>query len=256
MLEIFSKIGRIKSVILISIGALVLAVIFTLICVFVISQFGIAANPIAGIIISSVVSLMLTPILSWYMIGQTLKIYELESDMRELATIDSLTGLLYRREFLERSEYLFKLSKRNELKFSIILADVDKLKQLNDNNGHMAGDKVLQSFSDVIQNTIRESDLACRYGGDEFILFLPNTSAEESLNVAERLISTIVQDNGLWNTEYHYSVSLGVASYPNQKMDHLNDIIDAADKALYQAKSANGNTIKIYGKEFGEKQQL
>ncbi len=178
MIKYYSKIGQNRAVALLSFLTWIPTILLTIACVFLLNFAGFNPNLTTAIIIATIVELLLAPALSYHMVGQSIKIYNLEEEMRELATYDSLTGVLARREFLVRAEYLFKLAKREGREFSVVIADIDHLKNINDQYGHNAGDKVLESFGQTIKSTIRESDLACRYGGDEFLFFLPNTSTD------------------------------------------------------------------------------
>lgn len=246
MINFYSKIGQGRTVTLISSLVWILAVLFTLLCVFILQNFGFNANPVAAIIIASSVSIILGPTMSWHMISQTLKISELESEMRELATYDSLTGLLCRRVFLEQSSHLLKIAKREGLCFSIAIMDLDKLKKINDKYGHITGDKTLVSFSNIAKLTCRESDLICRFGGDEFLFFLPNTSSEQAVNFSERFIDVLYEDTEHSNMGFSYTVSIGLATYPDLETENMEEIIVAADKALYQAKHHGGNQIRVF----------
>lgn len=246
MIDFYSKIGRGKTVLLISSLTCILAVLLTLFCAFVLHNFGIAVNPVAAIIISSSVTIVIAPILSWFIIGQILKIHDLEAEMRELATYDSLTGLLCRRVFLEQSYHLLKIAKREGLSFSIAIMDLDNLKNINDKYGHGAGDKTLVSYSNVAKLICRESDLICRFGGDEFLFFLPSTSSEQAVSFSERFIAVLNENLEGSVMEISYSVSIGLATYPDLDIENMEEIILAADKALYQAKQKGGNQIHIF----------
>jgi len=248
MINYYAKIGRGRTVMLISFLVWILAVLITLLCALILDNFGFVANPVNAIVIASSVTLIVTPAISWYMIGQTLKIHGLVSELKELATYDSLTGILCRRVFLERSNYFLKIAARDKLGFSIAIMDLDNFKQINDEFGHVAGDKTLVSFSNIAKSTCRESDLICRFGGDEFLFFLPNTTLEQAASFSERFIAVINEDTEHSDIKIPYTVSIGIASFPDLDIENMEEIIIAADKALYQAKQNGGNQIRIFNK--------
>jgi diguanylate cyclase (GGDEF)-like protein len=138
-------------------------------------------------------------------------LYERE---REFATKDELTGLNNRRFFLGRAEELLKMSKRYGKKFSVVMMDIDFFKDVNDSYGHEAGDRVLQALAEVFRGLIREVDVLGRYGGEEFILLLPETDMEGAVNIAERIRKTV--ERLVVPFEGHtirFTISCGVASY-------------------------------------------
>ena len=142
--------------------------------------------------------------------------------------------------------FLLKMAKREGLSFSIVIMDLDELKKINDEYGHIAGDKTLVSFSNIAELTCRDSDLICRFGGDEFLFFLPNTTSEQAVKFSERFISVINENKECGDMEIPYTVSIGVAIYPDLEIENMEEIIIAADKALYQAKRHGGNQIHIF----------
>ena len=237
-------IGRTRVAILTTILATVLALCFTLFFEYCLHLIGVNVNPVAAVIISISVTLITTPILSWIFISLIIHVHELEEEMRELASYDSLTGLLCRREFIDRAGQLYKISKRDGLEFSLVILDFDNFKVINDQYGHIAGDKVLESFGKAVRTTLRESDLASRFGGDEFVFFLPNTSTAEALRFTERLQKKINDDLSV--SPIPYSASMGLATYPDVFAERLEDIISAADRALYHSKNMGKNQIQIF----------
>ncbi|NQS91599.1 MAG: GGDEF domain-containing protein [Chloroflexi bacterium] len=248
-IDYFSKIGQTRAVILVSLLAWIPAVLLTLLFVFILRIVGIETNPIAAIIIASSVEILLTPTLSSHLIGQALKIHQLEIEMRDFATYDSLTGLLCRRVFSEQVKYCSKIAKREGSSFSIAIMDLDNFKKINDIYGHAVGDQTLVSYSDIAKRTCRESDLVCRFGGDEFIFFLPYTSIKQAVNFGERFVAALDEEVEHWDLPIHYTVSIGLAAYPESGIENLEEIIIAADNALYQAKQLGGNQIQIFIEE-------
>jgi len=175
---------------------------------------------------------------------------ELEELNRELAeknTLDELTGLFNRRYYDQKVLAEFRRSKRNLTPLSIIVLDVDHFKKVNDIHGHLAGDKCLSWVGKIIkQNIKRSSDIACRYGGEEFVLILPDTDLEGAMALAESIRKAILGfDFVVEKNELPLTISSGVSTYTQQgHLTHL-DIFDAADKALYQSKQLGRNQTQF-----------
>jgi diguanylate cyclase (GGDEF)-like protein len=161
----------------------------------------------------------------------------IEEKMRELAVTDNLTGALNRHGFEEIAENAFMVSKRYSRPLSILMIDADHFKDINDNYGHDAGDRVLIRFSSVVNKTLRSTDVLCRYGGEEFLALLPETTFEEAAILADRLLSALRTTEvriGDHKT-VRFTVSIGVASLTPEVQD-LASVIQRADEALYKAK--------------------
>jgi diguanylate cyclase (GGDEF)-like protein len=161
----------------------------------------------------------------------------IEEKLRELAVTDNLTGALNRHGFGEIAENAFLVSKRYSRPLSILMIDADHFKDINDNYGHDAGDRVLIRFSSVVSETLRSTDVLCRYGGEEFLALLPETTFEEAAILADRLLSALrttevrIGDH----VTVRFTVSIGVASLTPEVQD-LASVIQRADEALYKAK--------------------
>jgi len=164
---------------------------------------------------------------------QVAEISRLQESVREQAIHDALTGLFNRRYLEETLPRELASSKRRNAPMSVILLDVDSFKTVNDTYGHQAGDHILQGLAALLDASTRKGDIACRYGGDEFVLVLPDTTLADAMDKAESLrvgCSSLDQGNCSGIT-----ISLGVACSP----DHGNDggtILLTADRALYWAK--------------------
>jgi diguanylate cyclase (GGDEF)-like protein len=160
------------------------------------------------------------------------------------ARTDGLTGLANHRTFYEILEKELWRSKRYSEQISLIMVDVDNLKQINDHYGHRVGDKVIKEVSVRIQESIRQIDTAARYGGDEFAIILPNTSITDASVVAERMVSVVSGRPVVCHKdEVHLSISVGLGQYDVD--DTPDDITSRTDRALYAAKQAGKNTFKI-----------
>ncbi len=162
-----------------------------------------------------------------------------------LAVTDELTGLDNRRAFAQVGEREVGRARRYQRPLSLILFDIDHFKAVNDSHGHLIGDYVLKVLTGLVKRTTRATDVVCRYGGEEFIVLMPEAGREEGLAMAERLrqeISrmTVVTAVGTLSL----TISLGVASLDPAGEDDLEGLIARADRAMYQAKAAGRNTVR------------
>ncbi|MCI5224496.1 MAG: GGDEF domain-containing protein, partial [Candidatus Electrothrix sp. AR4] len=131
-------------------------------------------------------------------------------------------------------------------KFSVLMIDADSLKAVNDVHGHHAGTMLIVSISDTMRSELREEDMLARFGGDEFVAFLPDTNCQEALKIAEKIRIRIAE--APLNYEGHslsITVSCGIACFPDHGQD-LTKIMKMADKALYKSKALGKNTCTIY----------
>jgi diguanylate cyclase (GGDEF)-like protein len=177
------------------------------------------------------------------LIGTAVSTSVLVNEMRSLADTDGLTRLANHRVFRESLDREIKRAGRYGACFSLIMLDIDRFKNFNDEHGHLAGDCVLRQVSRTIRRTIREGvDLAARYGGEEFTVILPETTLEGALVVGERLRQGIAEAEAEFEgRRFQVSASLGVAEY--RKDMTASDFIDAADKAMYLAKKNGRNRV-------------
>jgi len=163
--------------------------------------------------------------------------------MHDLATIDSLTGVYNRGYFNQAVEEEFSKT-MNRSPMSIVMADLDYFKSVNDNYGHLFGDKVLKEVAQIMKSSIRDGDILARYGGEEFVLILPRADSEQAYMVVERLRRKI-QDTVIEDKDHsvHTTLSFGIASYPEDGAS-VRKIIKKADNALYQAKRDGRNCTR------------
>lgn len=188
---------------------------------------------------------MMTPFVAVYLreAGPVLEAKRLMEHLRENALRDPMTGL-HNRRFLE--EYVSALvagSQRRKSAFSVLMLDLDFFKQVNDTHGHEAGDKVIKTLADILQRNVRTSDMAIRYGGEEFLLVLMDTGAEQALNVAEKIRSEVEATKiPLPGGMLQKTISIGVAEFPNDS-DTFWQVVKFADVALYRAKSSGRNKV-------------
>lgn len=171
------------------------------------------------------------------------------AQLQELALRDGLTGLLNRRHWENCVEHEFARHLRYETPVSLVMFDIDHFKSVNDQYGHQIGDEVIREVARVTRNLARETDYAGRYGGEEFVVLLPDTSLSGAGQFAERLrlaISKLSVDHE--GEPLQFTVSLGVACLDNKMNSHA-DLIERADKALYQSKENGRNQTTVYQDE-------
>ncbi|MCP4604163.1 MAG: GGDEF domain-containing protein [Proteobacteria bacterium] len=166
--------------------------------------------------------------------------------LRERTMIDELTGL-YNRRFFERSlAYEIERFRRYQHAIGIILLDVDFFKKVNDTYGHAIGDEVLKHLVHVAQNNIRTADLLARYGGEEFVALLPNTGLESTTITGERLRAKVAETPLLLDQgELVQTISVGITSVDGNFKGSADQVLRAADKALYRAKAEGRNRIVV-----------
>jgi len=164
---------------------------------------------------------------------------------KDEATIDALTKLR-NRAFLESDlEPLFERQKERGSPMSAVMMDVDNFKRYNDTHGHQVGDSLLRFIGSLLRGGIRPIDFAVRYGGDEFLLLLPDIDAKEAAVVAERLIKLFAQYAGQLSKDCGVSMSAGVACVPDEKCENGHALVKCADSALYDAKYGGKNAVSV-----------
>ena len=164
--------------------------------------------------------------------------------LEEMAHVDSLTGAHNRRYLYEIAKKLIPFVKRENQTLSVAMFDLDDFKDVNDTYGHDIGDEVLKIFVTTIKNSIRESDIFVRFGGEEFVLLLPNTDSEDAKIITEKLRKLIENCNKV--DSVRFTVSIGVATFIPKK-DDLESILKKADEALYKAKDSGRNRVVYSG---------
>jgi diguanylate cyclase (GGDEF)-like protein len=158
------------------------------------------------------------------------------------AQTDSLTSLANRRALSERLEDELGRAARNGTNVSFVIADIDDFKQINDGQGHQAGDHVLRAVAKVLATSVREVDLAARYGGEEFVLVLPGSRLEDAKRTADRIRRAIAElDISAGAETVRVTASFGVAAFPTYGTGEA--LLAAADAALYQAKRSGKNQV-------------
>ena len=166
---------------------------------------------------------------------------EWEQKLKKLATTDGLTGILNKFTFNKFLEEEIYRAERYGTKFSIILFDIDNFKKINDTYGHLTGDEVLKEVVNVVKTQIRKSDIFARWGGEEFIILLPNGT--DPMKVAEKIKEKV--ENHKFKNLPKITVSIGVTTF--KEGDTINSIIRRADQALYKAKEKGKNRVEYIG---------
>ena len=168
---------------------------------------------------------------------------QMEEQLVVLSRTDELTGASNRRHFLDKSEDVICMMKRYQRPVSMMIADLDNFKSINDNYGHRAGDLALKAFAEICRGEIRESDIFGRLGGEEFGLMLPETTIQEAQVLAERILNaTNALEIRLDGQAIRFTVSIGLIELDADDTS-LNKVIHRADLAMYQAKAQGRNRI-------------
>lgn len=171
------------------------------------------------------------------------------ADILKHATLDALTGFYNRRQLDERIKQETASAKRKKTPLCAIMIDIDYFKKVNDTYGHAAGDLILKTVAKIMRSQLREYDIAGRYGGEEFVILLPQTNIEEALTVAERLRKSVekkvidIEKVNTKNKTKTISVTISLGVYSFNLTDKPEILIMNADKALYQAKESGRNRV-------------
>lgn len=163
-----------------------------------------------------------------------------EKKLKLIAETDALTNIYNRGAIMKLLEIEVRRSREFQTEFSLIMFDLDKFKVLNDNYGHQFGDTVLRGVSSLIKNELKRRDLFGRYGGEEFLIILPDTPLQEAVGVAERLRGKV--ENLTWEYDIRVTISLGVEEYRDEYSD--DTLISAVDGLLYRAKDNGRNRVE------------
>lgn len=179
------------------------------------------------------------------LVGASIGNINLFEKTQRQAKTDGLTGMLNHRTFYEALEAELRRTQRYGGRLAIIMADIDNLKPINDNHGHLAGDIAIKQIARRISACIRQIDMAARYGGDEFAVILPNTTLADAATVAERMVAMVKETPMIWEqTKINLSISVGVGQYDGQS--GVADVACATDQALYAAKQAGKGRVYVF----------
>jgi diguanylate cyclase (GGDEF)-like protein/PAS domain S-box-containing protein len=174
----------------------------------------------------------------------------LEEELRRLSVTDDLTGLYNQRFFYATLAREVEAARRYAAPMALLLIDLDRFKDFNDTYGHLEGDRVLKRFASSLRVAVRATDLACRYGGEEFVVLLPHTDLDEALVVAERIRLGVEELEfypvvpGQGQRKARITVSVGAAMYSSK--GDMNELVRQADVAMYRAKESGRNRVALY----------
>ncbi len=179
------------------------------------------------------------------LVGSSIGNIKMFEKIQYQATTDGLTGLANHKTFYGVLEKELWRARRYGGKVTLIMVDIDNLKKINDTYGHRVGDQVIKCVSKRIKECIRQTDTPARYGGDEFAVVLPNTSVSDALVVGERMVNMVAASPIVWRGERIVpSISVGLGEYDANT--NPEDVTSRSDQALYVAKQAGKNTVRVY----------
>lgn len=167
----------------------------------------------------------------------------LQTDLDRQANHDPLTGALNRRAFSVIAQKAMAQARRYDKPLSVLMMDLDKFKQINDQLGHTAGDALLRRFVGVAEQILRDEDIFCRFGGEEFVALLPNASIKKALLAAERLRIAYALQSSQDSQDFAATVSIGIAELAQD--EDIESLLHRADHALYQAKHKGRNCCEL-----------
>lgn len=167
-------------------------------------------------------------------------------ELQRLSSTDRLTGLFNRGHWEEMLRQDYARHRRYDRNAALVMFDIDHFKRINDSYGHQAGDAVIQRAAELIRQSMRDADIAGRYGGEEFVVLLPDTDSEGAVTFAERLRQSIEAHEVIHEgRSIHFTVSLGIADL-SQPTSGYAQLIERADSAMYMSKSAGRNQVSLY----------
>lgn len=235
--------GRVKSVLMATALATTSSVLFAYA---VMTIKGVPFNDNA-LTISILAPLTIAPFLFWPLFSAFIKIHHLELEMRNLAMIDELTGIMNRRAFLDRAESAISLANRSQTELALVYIDLDNFKTINDVYGHAKGDEVLKCFASVARGIVRKSDVIGRLGGEEFGMIVHGAGKEAVRQLIEKLLAEIRETQvEACGNQLQFTASVGVALVDGKARKGVDQLFAQADKALYHAKHAGKDRMAFY----------
>jgi diguanylate cyclase (GGDEF)-like protein len=173
------------------------------------------------------------------------ELHDSKDKIQDQANRDYLTNLYNRRYFNEISQHHINLLSREEKPICVMMIDIDKFKNVNDNYGHSIGDDCIKLLATILENNIRNSDIIARFGGDEFAIILPNTQLQNAIELAEKLRLIVMnQKIDVKNDVVKFTISIGVDKVNYLKDNSIEESLNRADKALYKAKHRGRNQVQ------------
>ncbi len=175
---------------------------------------------------------------------------EYQRNLYDSATRDPLTGAYNKKFFIDRFATEYAYASRHAAILSLCMLDIDHFKKVNDTHGHPAGDAILRHFAAIVASQVRNEDIFCRYGGEEFALILRQTPTKDAFNLCDRIRKAIETRVCSFNgTNIPITCSIGVASLEGENYADQQALLKAADDALYKAKQGGRNRVIIYGRD-------
>lgn len=178
--------------------------------------------------------------------------------MRQLAVRDGMTGLYNRAQLEEEMERAWLLARRHGYDMGVAIMDIDHFKVLNDTHGHLAGDQILKEFAELLRTVARSTDIVGRYGGDEFVVVLPQTDAAACLAIGNRIVKAVEKHTFCTETlRIKVTVSVGIAtSRTVRPTDRASEVLRLADSALYSAKNEGRNRVRVWTSDRGTSDEI
>jgi diguanylate cyclase (GGDEF)-like protein len=179
------------------------------------------------------------------LVARNQELQRLSQEFKKLSSIDALTGIANRRGFDERLQIELDRSSRYGPPCSLVMIDLDRFKTVNDRFGHRGGDQILRRAAALLDSEKRSGDLLARYGGEEFAAIFPHVDGQAALAWAERMSLRLAAERLVWgDIEMSITASFGVASMPSHART-ASELVEAADRALYEAKRGGGNRAVV-----------
>ena len=175
---------------------------------------------------------------------QTQALQEAQAKLKEQANRDPMTNMHNRRYFAQMSEKIVSIAKRTKEPLGFMMIDIDNFKKVNDTYGHNVGDEVIKMLANKLISRVRESDIAARFGGEEFAIILPNTDLKSASEVAETIRLEVEQIK--YNDNLHFTISIGVSELNHEDTKSVTEALNNSDKALYEAKASGRNRVSIF----------
>ncbi|HAS74467.1 MAG TPA: hypothetical protein DCS67_10010 [Clostridiales bacterium UBA8960] len=245
MKHFIEKNGKLKSTVIFTLFGMILSLVAATLIWLAFLSIGIDLNIKYTAAMTVVISLLVGPIVILPFIQLILKIDKLEKEMRQLATYDTLTGLLTRRSFMEQSEVIVLQLERHVRPVCIVAIDFDDFKAINDKHGHACGDMILEVFGEVARASSRKGDILGRLGGEEFAFLLTDLDIPGAIHYLERLKQIIAScDLNYEGEKIPFTISSGIIEI--KPGTPINVALRNADKALYEAKHSGKNMTVIY----------
>ncbi len=245
MRKITIRLGR-RKIIAVTTGlSIVMSVVATVGNLYVFGFWDADYITLVSILVAVVIPFTIALPVSWFTVSMVFSLHQIETETRLLATYDSMTGLLNRRAFLEEANRLWQDALPQNVKFSLLILDVDHFKQINDTHGHAMGDRVLEAFGKIVHNNPHAGLLAGRIESEEFAFLLPDRTGEEGWHFAEQvhqsIRQTVIDENGV---SIRFAVSIGLVFCA--QIATVEKAMSLADKALYRAKKNGRNQSVRY----------